>query len=179
MPLVRAACRTGAVTLAAGRTSDFYVDGKQVTLSPAGAYWFGVWILQTLADADITALGGPSIGADPITGAVVTLGHQSGRPLRGFLVRPAPKAHGLRRQIEGPLERGDRVTVVEDVVTTGRSLLQAIAAVEAAGAQVVRVLALVDRGEGGATALRAAGYEFEAVFTRADLTEAGAPPPPP
>jgi len=170
LPLVRAVCRTGAVTLSSGQVSDFYVDGKQITLAPDGAFWFAAWIFQTVAPRGVVAIGGPSIGADPIAGAVALLSHQAGRSLRGFMVRPAAKEYGMQHRIEGPLRAGDRVAVVEDVVTSGKSLLRAIDAVEEAGAQVAVALALVDRQEGGAQALQVAGYQFEAVLTRADLT---------
>lgn len=172
LPLTRAACRFGTVTLSSGKVSDFYVDGKQITLAPDGAYWFAAWIVQTVLPRGIVAVGGPSIGANPVAGAVALLSHEAGTPLRGFMVRPAAKEYGLQHRIEGPLRAGDHVAVVEDVVTSGKSLLQAIAAVEDAGAQVVVALALVDREEGGAQALAGAGYDFEAVWTRADLTAA-------
>lgn len=157
------------VTLASGRRSDFYVDGKQVTLDPEEAYLIAVAILKGLSGQPVDAVGGPTLGADPIAGAVITLSAERGRPLKGFIVRKQAKAHGKQRQIEGPLKGGERTVIVEDVVTTGNSILEAVRAVEDHGCQVTGIIVLVDRQEGGREALEQHGYPVWAMMTRQDV----------
>ena len=163
--------RTGTFTLASGKTSDLYVDARQTTLSPEGATVLAKLILEHL-HPEAVGIGGPVTGADPITGAVITHSWQQGRPLHGFMVRKEPKGHGAGNQVEGRfgLPDGAKVTMIEDTVTTGGSLLKAIKAVEAAGLEVVQVLCVVDRCEGAAEIFEQAGYALEALVTRADIT---------
>ena len=163
--------RTGHFTLASGKTSDLYVDARQTTLSPEGATVLAKLILEHL-HPDAVGIGGPVTGADPITGAVITHSWQQGRPLHGFMVRKEAKGHGAGNQVEGRfgLPDGANVTMIEDTVTTGGSLLKAIKAVEAAGLEVVQVLCVVDRSEGAAHIFSDAGYTLEALVTRADIT---------
>jgi orotate phosphoribosyltransferase len=169
--LARDALRTGTFTLASGRTSHYYVDGRKVTLSAEGAALIGAGVLGLLADLpEVSAVGGLTIGADPIVGATLALAGSGGRPgLRGFLVRKEAKLHGTAQLVEGPLAGGETVAIVEDVVTTGASSLQAVAAVEALGCKVARVIAVLDRLEGGADAFAARGLEFRALVTIRDL----------
>src|SRR5207249_2676382 len=162
------ALRLGDFTLASGRKSTYYLDGKQVTLDAHGAKLVAEGMLQVLGDVLPAAVGGMSIGADPIVGAVVTLAGVRGRPLKGFLVRKEPKGHGTQRYIEGPVQPGDTVAIVEDVVTTGGSSLSAIERAEEFGLKVVQVLAIVDRLEGGAAAFAQRGYPFASLLTIRD-----------
>jgi orotate phosphoribosyltransferase len=159
----------GEITLASGRKSSYYFDGKMVTLSAEGAYRAAQGILETVRDDRLTAVGGPARGADPLAGAVAALSFAQGRPLSAFMVRKEPKSHGTRKMLEGPLAPGARVAIVEDVVTTGGSVLEAIGHVEAAGATVVRIVVLVDRLAGARQAFEGRGYRFTPLFTIADL----------
>lgn len=159
----------GDFTLASGKKASFYLDCRRVTLDSQGANLIAAGILE-LIDADWPdAVGGMAVGADPITGAVITLAGQGPRPLRGFIVRKEAKAHGKGRDVEGPVKEGDRVVIVEDVVTTGGSSLLAIEKVEAAGIQVMGVIAIIDRLEGGAAAFAERGYRLQTLLTIRDL----------
>jgi orotate phosphoribosyltransferase len=159
----------GDFTLASGKKASFYLDCRRVTLDSQGANLIAAGILE-LIDADWPdAVGGMAVGADPITGAVITLAGQGPRPLRGFIVRKEAKAHGKGRDVEGPVKAGDRVVIVEDVVTTGGSSLLAIEKVEAAGIQVMGVIAIIDRLEGGAAAFAERGYRLQTLLTIRDL----------
>ena len=162
------ALRKGSFTLSSGAKSDYYIDGKQVTLDPVGILLVGKEILAMLQGLHVDAVGGPTLGADPIAAAVALLSSQTGRPLKAFIVRKEEKKHGTQRQIEGPeLEPGNRVVVVEDVVTSGKSVLDAIQAVEKLKCRVVKVICLVDREEGARKLL--ASYNFSPIFTKTEL----------
>jgi orotate phosphoribosyltransferase len=169
------ALQIGKFTLASGKEATYYLDCRQVTLDPRGANLIGEGILELLGDELPDAIGGMAIGADPITAAVVTLAGQRGLTLKGFMVRKEAKAHGRGRDVEGPVVAGQRVVIVEDVVTTGGSSLQAIERVEAMGLQVQRVIAIVDRLEGGREAFQERGYRLDTLLTIRDL---GIEPPP-
>lgn len=158
----------GDITLASGKKSNFYIDGKQVTLDAQGILLTGKVILSMLHGSNISAIGGPTLGADPIAAAVCLLSSQSGHPLKGFIVRKEAKGHGTQKMIEGPaLQEGDRVAVVEDVITTGESVLKAILEIEKKKAKVVKVICLVDRAQGAAERLQA--YNYTPLFTLQDL----------
>ncbi len=158
----------GARTLASGKKSDFYIDGKQVTLDPQGLLAAGKVILSMISGSKVDAIGGPTIGADPIAAAVSILSSQTGHPIRAFIVRKEAKKHGMQKMIEGPaLQKGDRVVMVEDVITTGGSVYTAIQEVESLGAKVVRVICLVDRAEGAEKLLGA--YNYSPIFTLMEL----------
>lgn len=162
------AVRKGAHTLSSGRKSDYYIDGKQVTLDPEGLLWIGKTILSMLQGIQADAVGGPTLGADPISAAVALLSSQTGKPLKAFIVRKEEKKHGTQKRIEGPaLEPGSRVVVVEDVVTSGQSVLAAIREIERAKCRVVKVICLVDREEGARETL--SDYAFTPIFTRSEL----------
>jgi orotate phosphoribosyltransferase len=162
------ALKKGDFTLASGKKASFYIDGKQVTLDPQGLLLTGKFILNTLHGANADAIGGPTIGADPIAAAVALLSSQTGHPLKAFLVRKAAKDHGTQKLIEGPpLAEGDRVVMVEDVITTGGSVLQAIQEVEKTKAKVIRVLCLVDRNQGARELL--GPYNYTPIFELSDL----------
>jgi orotate phosphoribosyltransferase len=155
--------------LTSGRTSDYYIDAKMTTLDPQGAYLTALLILEELKSFDIDAIGGYTLGADPIVSAVAALSAQTDRPLPAFIVRKEPKKHGERKMIEGPFEKGWKAAVLDDVVTTGGSTLKACRAVEEEGGKVVVTLALVDRLEGGRENLEKSGYKFISLLTRDDL----------
>lgn len=164
--------QTGDFTLASGRKSKYYINGKMTTLDARGAYLIARTFLAMITDDVPDAVGGLTLGADPIVGAMLSLAGLEDLPLRGFIVRKQSKDHGTKSLVEGSLREGDRVVIVEDVVTTGGSSLQAIAAVKALGCDVKKVLAVVDREEGGRQNLADAGCSLEAVFTANELLAA-------
>ncbi len=165
------ALKFGQFTLASGKQASYYLDGKQVTLDAQGARLVAEGILDLLVAAGPmpAAVGGMSIGADPITAAVVTMSAVRGTPITGFMVRKESKGHGTNRHIEGPVQPGCDVVIVEDVVTTGGSSLQAIERCEAFGLKIVRVVAVIDRMEGGAEAFTQRGYPFVSLLTIRDF----------
>ncbi|MGA2035838.1 MAG: orotate phosphoribosyltransferase [Thermoguttaceae bacterium] len=164
------ALRFGQFTLASGRTASYYLDGKQVTLDPAGALLVAEGMLDLLLAGPLpAAVGGMSIGADPITAAVVTMSAVRGTPLRGFMVRKEAKGHGTNQYVEGPVRPGETAVIVEDVVTTGGSSLQAIQRCQAFGLKIAGVLAIIDRMEGGAEAFARRGYPLASLLNIRDF----------
>lgn len=161
----------GPVKLASGKVSNFYIDGRLTTLSGRGLDLISRLLFERMAALDVVAVGGPTMGADPIVGGVLVESARRGRPLNGFLIRKEPKGHGMQRWVEGPdIPQGARVAIVEDVVTTGGSALKAVEGLRTQyKPDIVRVYAIVDRLEGAGDALKAAGLAFEALFTRADF----------
>lgn len=155
--------------LTSGRTSTYYIDAKMTTLDPEGANLVGQLILDILKPFDIDAIGGYTLGADPIVSVVAALSAETDRPLPAFIVRKEPKKHGERKMIEGPFKQGWKVAVVDDIVTTAGSTFKAIKAVEEEGAEVALALTIVDRLEGGRENLEKSGYRFLSLFTRKDL----------
>lgn len=157
------------VTLSSGRTSDYYIDSKRVILTSEGSYLTGILLLEMI-NPEVAAVGGMTLGADPIVAAIAVLGHIKGRDISALIVRKEPKKHGTMSFIEGPhLPEGAKVAVVDDVVTTGGSLLRAVERIEAAGYRPIQTLAILDRMEGGSEAIEAAGYRLQSIFTRDDL----------
>lgn len=154
------ALQYGEFTLSSGQVSSYYFDGRLLSLHPRGAYLIARGLLPFLHAAGAQAIGGPTLGADPIVAAVAVVSGLEGQPLPAFIVRKEAKGHGTHRAIEGPLAPGRRVAVVDDVCTTGGSLFHAIEEAEAFGCQVVQVLAVLDRHQGGSDALRQRGYRF-------------------
>ena len=163
------ALKFGDFTLASGRKAKYYLDGKQVTLHSRGLRQVSLGLLELLRGVDFDAVGGMSIGADPIVAGVLTVAAEQGRDLKGFLVRKESKGHGTQKYVEGPLEPGEQVVIVEDVVTTGGSSLLAIDRVQEFGAKVVQVLAIVDRMEGGAAQFAARDVPFRSLLTIEDF----------
>ena len=164
--LERGAIRYGDFTLSSGRKSAYYFDGRLLSLDPEGAYLLGHVLLPLIADAGVDAIGGPTLGADPIVTAVATASWQEGTPIPAFIVRKEAKGYGMARMIEGPLPpEGSAVAIVDDACTTGGSLLHAIDAAEEAGYRVGLVLAALDRNEGGSDAIRQRGYRFASLLT--------------
>src|SRR6478736_9064947 len=157
--LAERSARRGQFTLASGRQSTLYIDARLTTMSPDGLALIGPLALAALQQSgwQVDSIGGLTLGADPISYAIAYASASSDAPLRAFTVRKEAKAHGTGRVIEGPFREGDRVAVIEDVITTGGSALRAVDAVRAAGGIVAGVLALVDREEGGREALESAG----------------------
>jgi len=165
------ALRRGTFRLASGREASFYLDAKQVVLDSHGAMLVGRAILELLRGHGPlpAAVGGMSIGADPITSAVVTMAGVEGLSLKGFMVRKEPKDHGTKRYVEGPVEPGQRVVIVEDVTTTGGSSLLAIDRVQEFGLVVERVVTVIDRLAGAQAAFAARGIPLESLVTIRDL----------
>jgi orotate phosphoribosyltransferase len=163
------ALKLGKFTLASGKEASYYLDCRQVTLHPRGANLIGQGILDLLGDDLPDAVGGMAIGADPITAAIITLAGQRHLDLLGFIVRKEAKAHGRGRDVEGPVEPGQSVVIVEDVVTTGGSSLKAIERVEAFGLKVRGVIAIVDRLEGGREAFEQQGHRLQTLLTIRDF----------
>jgi orotate phosphoribosyltransferase len=163
----------GDFTLASGRKSRYYFDSKRTTLLAEGAYLAAAEFLKCIRDNGIEAdaVGGMTLGADPIVCPMAALSQIEGRPLSAFIVRKEAKGHGTARQIEGVLAPRSRVIVVDDVVTTGGSTLRAIEAVEAAGHEVAAVLCLVDREEGGTEPL--SRWPFFPIFRRSEIPPLG------
>ncbi len=163
------ALRFGEFTLVSGKKASYYLDGKQITLDATGARLIAEGILDLLGEPLPDAVGGMAIGADPITAAIVTMAGVRGLSLKGILVRKESKGHGTQKFVEGPVQPGDEVVIVEDVVTTGGSSLLAIERAEAFGLKVRRVVAIIDRMEGGADAFAERGYTFDSLLTIRDL----------
>ncbi len=172
IPLITSkALRRGTFRLASGREASFYLDAKQVVLDSHGSMLVGKAILDLLrAHGPLpAAVGGMSIGADPVTSAVITMAGVEGLPLKGFMVRKEPKDHGTKKYIEGPVAPGDRVVVVEDVTTTGGSSLVAIDRAIEFGLVVERVVTVIDRLAGARDTLAARGIPLDALVTIRDL----------
>ena len=169
--LLERSVRRGDFILASGARSSYYIDGRRTTMSGAGQRLIGRLGLAAIDERgwNPAAVGGLTLGADPVAFAIAHAAALEGRTLDGFTVRKEPKAHGTGRRIEGGFEPGMAVVVVEDVVTTGESALRAIRAVEEEGGRVLGVLAVVDREEGGRARLEAEGYALEALFTASEL----------
>lgn len=169
--LLERSYREGEFTLASGRKSDYYFDCRQTALHPEGSWLIGTLFNELLADIDIVGVGGMTLGADPLISATTVISHEKGRPLAGLIVRKEPKGHGTGQYVEGlaNFTSGDSIAMLEDVVTTGGSLMTACERVKAAGLHVVTVCTVLDRGEGGREAILQAGYELRSLFTRPEL----------
>ena len=160
LAIERGALKYGDFTLSSGRKSRYYFDGRLLSLDPEGAYLIGKAMLPILKEVGAQGIGGPTLGADPIVAAVAMASHLDGGSVPGFIVRVQAKQHGTEQRVEGPLAPGSRVAIVDDVCTTGASLFHAIDAAESAGCSVVKVVAILDRRQGGSDELRSRGYEF-------------------
>ena len=171
--LLQKSYREGKVKLSSGLESDFYIDGKQTTLDAEGAYLCGKLLYEMICKEgkNIGGVGGMTLGADPLVTAVSIVSYLDNEPIPAFIVRKEPKGHGTENYIEGKsnLPDGTRVALLEDVVTTGGTLLQVIDRVEAQGFEVGLVATIVDRQEGGEEALAAKGYKLFSLFTREEL----------
>ncbi len=165
----RDAVKFGKFILSSGKESDIYVDLRKVTLNPAGASIIGALTYDLIRDRKVDAVGGMSVGADPIAVATSLAAYQDGREIMAFLVRKTQKAHGTQNVIEGPIMAGLRALVVEDVITTGASTISAIERIKEAGMAIEMVVAVFDRCEGGKEAIEALGYEVRSLLARHDL----------
>lgn len=163
----------GRFVLSSGRESDVYIDGKQTTLCAEGSYLVGKIFYDIIQGEGISieGIGGLSLGADPIVTAVSLVSYLEGNPVQAFIIRKEPKKHGKSVWVEGGgnLKKGARVAVVDDVITTAASTLKAIRRAKEEGFEVVKVMALVDRNEGGRENLIKEGYHLEAIFTKEDF----------
>jgi orotate phosphoribosyltransferase len=172
--LAERSAKRGRFKLASGKESDFYVDARLTTMSPDGLALIGPLALSVLRETGwrIDAVGGLTLGADPISYAISYASASSDHPLRAFTVRKEAKAHGTGKLLEGPVREGDCVAIIEDVITTGGSALRAIEAVRNAKASVTGVLALVDREEGGRQAIEKAGVSVVSLTTATQIIAA-------
>ncbi|MFG6194250.1 orotate phosphoribosyltransferase [Nonomuraea sp. JJY05] len=157
----------GKVILSSGMEADFYLDLRRITLDGVAAPLVGRVMLDLTADLEFDAVGGLTLGADPVAGAMLHAAAARGRTLDAFVVRKAQKQHGMQRRIEGPDVKGRRVLAVEDTSTTGSSPLTAVEALREAGAEVVAVATIVDRG--ARERITGEGLEYRSVFTLGDL----------
>lgn len=169
--LAERSARRGQFTLSSGKQSTLYIDARLTTMSPDGLALIGAMALEEIARAgwQADAVGGLTLGADPVSYAIAYASQLAGCPIRAFTVRKVSKAHGTGRLIEGPFRSGDRVVVIEDVITTGGSALKAIEAVRDAGGHVIGVLAVVDREEGGRDAIEGAGMPVVALARATEI----------
>jgi orotate phosphoribosyltransferase len=158
------ALKFGEFKLSAGGTSNYYFDGRLVTLDPEGANYVARAVLPILEDRGAEAIAGPTLGADPIVASVAAASYGAGRPIPGLIVRKEAKGHGGKRLIEGPLREGAKVAVVDDACSTGASLIHTIEAVERSGCKVIKVVTILDRREGGSDEIRRLGYDFTSLL---------------
>jgi len=169
--LLNKSFQLGEFILSSGKKSDYYIDCRTATLDPNGLYLIANLFLDYLEsqNLELEAVGGLTLGADPIIGGMVALSQTRKKPLQGFIVRKEVKSHGTTKLIEGNLEPGWRIAIVEDVITTGGSALKAIEAGKQAGAMVKIVLAVVDREEGGKEEIAKLGIPIFSLFTASEL----------
>lgn len=156
-------------TLASGRKSNYYFNCKTTTLDPEGMNLIGNIICDILKDSDVTATGGLTLGADPIANAVSVISYQRGRPIKSFIVRKDIKAHGTGNAVEGNVKHGEKVAILDDVITTGGSTITAIERAREAGLVIDRVIALIDREEGGRENIEKYVDKVYSVFTRTEI----------
>ena len=165
------ALKLGSITLSSGKKSNWYVDLRLITLDAEGAYLIGKILFELLKGEDIDALGGPTIGADPICGSFATISHLNNTSISTFIIRKNPKKHGRMRQVEGPLKEGNKVVIIDDVSTSGGSLIKAIQVVEGENCKVLKIITIVDREEGAKEKLSQEGYNLTSIFSKKDLLE--------
>jgi len=157
--------------LASGKKSNLYIDCRKTTKNARGAYLIGNIIYDKISKLDVDAIGGLTMGADPVADAVAYTSVLKGKLINSFSVRKKAKEHGLKRVIEGDVKNGDRVVIVDDVATTGQSTIEAIENARAGGLHVVKVIILVDRQEGGRENIIKHNVDFEAILTKQDLLD--------
>ena len=157
--------------LVSGRMSNYYFNCKAVTLHPEGMYLIGNIIFNMIKESGAKGIGGLTLGADPIADAVAYTSYLKNSPFEAFVCRKTAKAHGTMQWIEGNVAAGDKVVVVDDVITTGRSTIEAITKAKEGGLDVIKVIALVDRQEGGKENIEALGYKVDTIVTREEVME--------
>lgn len=169
--LNRKALKRGKFVLSSGKESNYYLDGRVITLTPEGAYLAAGIILDMVKDEALDAVGGPTLGADPIAGALAVLSYINKRPINCFIVRKRAKEHGTQRQVEGPeLKKGDRVILIDDVATSGKAILEAKQALDKIGVIADKAIVIIDRNQGAVENLAKAGLKLESIFK---ITEFG------
>lgn len=171
--LVERSVKRGNFTLASGKQSDIYIDARLTTMSPDGMTLIGPLGLNAIATEGWKpdSIGGLTMGADPVAFAISHTSALEGSSVRAFSVRKEAKTHGTGNRVEGPFRSGDSVVVIEDVITTGKSALQAVEALEQAGAKILGVLSIVDRQDGGREAISSRGYKVASLVTISDLRD--------
>jgi orotate phosphoribosyltransferase len=167
--LMTYAVRRGHFVLASGKKSDFYVNTKPITLQGERLLWTVQLFWEKIANIGCDAIGGMTLGADPIIGGLCLQSAIAGDPKVGLIVRKEPKGHGTASQIEGPLQEGMRVVLIEDVTTTGGSAIKAGTVIEEAGGKIVQALSILDRQEGARAAFADIGWPYDSLFVRSDV----------
>jgi len=158
------------VVLSSGKTSNYYIDVRRVSISPAGLYYISHLVFKLIADMPATAVGGPTLGADPIVSGVCFLAHQNKKKLKGFLIRKTPKKHGRQRLLEGqPLVKGDRAIIIDDVATSGASLIRTIEVLQRFKVKAVAAITVVDREEGARENLAPFHCPLISLFSKSDF----------
>jgi len=168
--LNKEALARGKFVLSSGKESNYYLDGRVITLTPEGAYLVANIILDMVAGQSLDAIGGPTLGADPMLGAIAALSYTRSFPLKAFIVRKEVKAHGMGKQIEGPiLKKSDKVILVDDVATTGKAIVEAKLALDKIGVKVEKAIVIVDRNQGAKENLSAVGLTLDSIFKITDF----------
>ncbi len=162
----------GKFILSSGKESNFYLDARLVTLSAPGAYLTARIMLDMISKDMPDAIGGPTLGADPMVGAIASLSHQAGRPINTFIIRKQPKAHGKQQQVEGPLlpEAGS-VVIIDDVATTGKAFVESIEVLQKMNIKIKQAICIIDRGEGAQEALAKYHVPLKSIFTIAEFLQ--------
>ena len=162
----------GKFILSSGKESNFYLDARLVTLSAAGAYLTARIMLDMIDKDRPHAIGGPTLGADPMVGAIASLSHQAGRPINTFIIRKQPKAHGKQQQVEGPLlKEGASVVIIDDVATTGKAFVESIEVLQKMNIKILKAICIIDRGEGATEALAKYKVPLKSIFTIAEFLQ--------
>lgn len=167
--IVKESLSFGEVELAHGGVSNWYVDFRRTAMDPEGSRLVGMVLFQATRDWQIDSVGGIATGAIPVVSSYLSEAYRQGKPVRGFFVREEVKEHGTRRVIEGRFLPGDRVLIIDDVVTTGKSTFKVIEAIRSEGAEIVGIYVIVDRLQGAREAFEKEGYRFYSIFTRDDI----------
>lgn len=164
------ALKRGKFMLSSGKESNYYLDGRIITLTPEGAFLVANIILDMVKNEELDAIGGPTLGADPICGALACVSHINNKPIKTFIVRKEAKEHGMQQQVEGPaLKSGDKVVLVDDVATSGKAILAAKQALDKIGVVSEKAIVIVDRKQGACENLAKAGLKLESIFTITDF----------
>ena len=157
---------TGKFILSSGKESNFYLDARLVSLSPIGAYLTAKIMLDMVKDDNLDAIGGPTLGADPMVGAIASLSYQVKEPINTFIIRKQPKPHGKQQQVEGPeLKAGARVVIIDDVATTGKAFVESIEVLHKLNIKIVKAICIIDRNEGAREALAKYNVPLAPIFT--------------
>ncbi len=159
------ALQFGSFALSAGGTSSYYFDGRILTLNPEGSYLIAKAILPLVTASGAQAVAGPTLGADPIVAAVSLLSYTENTPMPGLIVRNRPKGHGTTKSIEGKIQPGMKVAVVDDTCTSGKNIFHAVAELEKEGCEITAIFSILDRNEGGSKEIRRRGYQFESLLS--------------